>query len=167
MRYHKWNHILISKELCKIYCNNNGRDTQTDSQQTERTRITGRFASFLLFAGLSLAMFFHSKLKVICMCLVTKPCPDLYDPMDYSPPGSSVHRISLARTLTQGLNPCLLWLLHWQADSLPVSYLGSLKLKVKVDYFCVWEIVNVVYNWLRLFMCVHSCTYLFIYLFVL
>ena len=25
----------------------------------------------------------------------------------------------------QGLNPCLLWLLHWQADSLPLSHLGS------------------------------------------
>ena len=29
--------------------------------------------------------------------------------------------------LTQGLNPCLLHLLHWQADSLLLSYLGSLK----------------------------------------
>ena len=25
----------------------------------------------------------------------------------------------------QGLNPCLLSLLHWQADSLPLCYLGS------------------------------------------
>ena len=27
--------------------------------------------------------------------------------------------------LTQGLNPCLSCLLHWQADSLPLSYQGS------------------------------------------
>ena len=27
--------------------------------------------------------------------------------------------------LTQGSNPCLLCLLHWQADSLPQSHLGS------------------------------------------
>ena len=27
-------------------------------------------------------------------CLVTKSCPTLFDPMDYSPPGSSVHGIS-------------------------------------------------------------------------
>ena len=27
--------------------------------------------------------------------------------------------------LTQGLNPCLLCLLHWQADSLPLHHLGS------------------------------------------
>ena len=53
-------------------------------------------------------------------------CPTLCDPMDSSPPGSSVHRILQARTLvgchallqgiflTQGVNPCLLRLLHWQ-----------------------------------------------------
>ena len=27
--------------------------------------------------------------------------------------------------LTQRLNPCLLHLLHWQADSLPLSHLGN------------------------------------------
>ena len=50
--------------------------------------------------------------------------------MDCSPPGSSVHGISQAKNigvgshfllqgifLTQGLKPCLLHLLHWQADS--------------------------------------------------
>ena len=57
------------------------------------------------------------------------------DPMDCSPPGSSVHGILQARTLEwiaisfsrapsqpRGLNPCLL---HWQADSLPLSHPGS------------------------------------------
>ena len=35
--------------------------------------------------------------------------------------------ISFSRGIfpTQGLNPCLLCLLRWQADSLPLSYLGS------------------------------------------
>ena len=59
-------------------------------------------------------------------------CLTLCDPLDYNPPGSSVHGISQARMLawvaisfsreifmTQGLNPCLLCLLHWQVDSLP------------------------------------------------
>ena len=32
-------------------------------------------------------------------CLVTKSCLTLCNPMDYSPPGSSVHGISQARTL--------------------------------------------------------------------
>ena len=31
---------------------------------------------------------------------------------------------------TQGLNSCLLRLLHWQADSLPLSHLGSPQLPV-------------------------------------
>ena len=36
---------------------------------------------------------------VYCCCLVLKSCPTLCDPMDCSPPGSSVHRISQARIL--------------------------------------------------------------------
>ena len=34
-----------------------------------------------------------------CCCLVAQSCPTLWDPMDCSPPGSSVHGISQARTL--------------------------------------------------------------------
>ena len=34
-----------------------------------------------------------------CCCLVAKLCPTLWDPMDCSPPGSSVHGISQARIL--------------------------------------------------------------------
>ena len=57
--------------------------------------------------------------------------------MDCSPPGSSVHRILQGRILewvaisssrgiflTEGLNPRLLCLLHWQAGSLPLSCQG-------------------------------------------
>ena len=36
----------------------------------------------------------------VCVCvLVTQSCPTLCDPMDYSPPGSSVHGILQARIL--------------------------------------------------------------------
>ena len=65
------------------------------------------------------------------VCLVSKSCLTLCNPMDCSPPGSSVHGIFQARILecvaiffprrifpTQGLN---LHLLHWQADSLLLS----------------------------------------------
>ena len=54
-------------------------------------------------------------------CACTQSCPTLCDPIDCSPPGSSVYGILQARTLdwvaisslqgicpTQGLNPCLL-----------------------------------------------------------
>ena len=59
-------------------------------------------------------------------------CPTLCDPMDNSPPGSSVHGILQARILenchsllhgifpTQGSNLCLLCLLQWQVGSLPL-----------------------------------------------
>ena len=63
--------------------------------------------------------------------------PTLCDPMDCSPPGSSVHGILQARILkwdvisfpfsmgwtfpTQGSNPRLWHLLLWQADSLPCA----------------------------------------------
>ena len=65
-------------------------------------------------------------------------CPTLCDPMDCSSPGSRVHRILQADTgvgchflfqgifLTQGSNPCLLCLLHWQAGSLPLVPPGRL-----------------------------------------
>ena len=58
--------------------------------------------------------------------------PTLCDPMDYSPPDSSVHGDSLGKGtgvgchallqrifLTQGWNPGLRHLLHWQAGSSP------------------------------------------------
>ena len=62
----------------------------------------------------------------------------LYDPMDPSPPGSSIHGTSQARITgvgcrfllqgifsTQGLNPSLLPLLQWQVDSFPSELSGK------------------------------------------
>ena len=70
--------------------------------------------------------------SLVCM-LSLQSCLTLCDPMDCSPPGSSVHGISQARILewvsmplsrgifpTQGSKPCLFCLLHWQAGSLPL-----------------------------------------------
>ena len=74
---------------------------------------------------------------------VTKLYLTLCDPMECSPPGSSVHRILQARKLrvachflpqgillTHGSNSSLLHLLHCQADSLPMSHLGSSKYRL-------------------------------------
>ena len=71
-------------------------------------------------------------------CSVTQLCPTVCDPMDCSPPGSSVHGDSPGKNTgmgchfllqgifpTQGSNPGLLRLLRWQVDSLPLSRLGS------------------------------------------
>ena len=81
--------------------------------------------SGLPFPSPELAVWYH---HLFCCCLVTKSRPTLCDPMDCSPPGSSVHGILQARILewvampTQGLNSGLL---HWQADSLSLSHQGS------------------------------------------
>ena len=70
------------------------------------------------------------------MCSVAQLCPTLCDPMNCSPPGSSVHGILQARILAwiacpppgylpdPGIEPTSLAL---KADSLPLSHLGSLK----------------------------------------
>ena len=72
------------------------------------------------------------------LCSVTQLYLTLCSSMNCSPPGSSVHEIFQARTLewvaisslqgifpTQGSNPCLLRLLHWQVSSLPLAILGT------------------------------------------
>ena len=68
------------------------------------------------------------------MTLVSQSCLTLCSPVDYSLPGSPVHEIILVRTLEwvaisssrgiflpQGSNLHLLWLLHWQAGSIPLN----------------------------------------------
>ena len=58
-------------------------------------------------------------------------CPTLCDPMDCSPPGSSVHGILQSRILawvampSRESNLCLLHLLHWQGGSLPLAPSGK------------------------------------------
>ena len=72
-------------------------------------------------------------------------CPTLCDPMDCSPPRSSVLGIlqagilelvamtsSRGSSLTQGLKPGLLCLLHWQVGSLPLAPPGKPYIHVNV-----------------------------------
>ena len=80
---------------------------------------------------------FESKvpIMIICCYLVAQSCPTLCDPMDGSPPGSSVHGILQARILewvaisfsrgSSQLRDQTHSLLPWMADSLPLSYQGS------------------------------------------
>ena len=73
----------------------------------------------------------------------------LYDPMNCSLPGSSVHRISQARILewvaissssgsSQRSNPDLLCLLPWQAGSLPLAPPG----KPIYTHTCIQKKIN-------------------------
>ena len=81
-------------------------------------------------------------------------CLTLCDPMDYSLPVSSVHEILQAKILgvdshfllqefvwTQGSNPCLLCLLHFQMGSLPLLLPRKWTLKVKFAQLCLtlWD----------------------------
>ena len=71
-------------------------------------------------------------------------CPTLCDPVDCSPPASSVHGILQARILewaaisssgglpTQGSKSCLLCLLLWQAVSLPLETSGKPRGKINL-----------------------------------
>ena len=76
------------------------------------------------------------KISLYCLCcrLVAKHVLLFCNPLDCSPPGSSVHEISQARILewvsissrgsSQPRDPSLS-LLHWQVDSLPLNHQGS------------------------------------------
>ena len=74
----------------------------------------------------------------VCVCLFTQLCSILCDPIDCSPPGSSVHRIFQARILewvatsssrgsspSRDQKPCLLQPQHWQAESLLLARPGK------------------------------------------
>ena len=79
--------------------------------------------------GLTVQAWVHAQLLQLCLTLC--------DPVDCSPPGSSVHGILQVRILewvtvllqeifsTPALNQHLLHLLHWQACSLPLSKPGK------------------------------------------
>ena len=74
----------------------------------------------------------------LCVCAQSLSHIWLCDPMDCSPPGSSVHGISQGKNTgvgclfrlqgvfpTQGSNPPLLCLLHWLVGSLPLEPPGE------------------------------------------
>ena len=75
----------------------------------------------------------ETKGKHVYVCSVAPPCLVLCSPIDcrsflpYSGTNTRVgcHFLFQGIFLIQGSNPCLLRLLYWQADSLPLSHLGS------------------------------------------
>ena len=83
----------------------------------------------------------HSGCSMAGGCVYVLSCSVVSDslrPMDYSPQGASVHGIFQARILEwvalfysrgsswpRDQTPCLLCLLQWQVDSLPLCHLGN------------------------------------------
>ena len=65
----------------------------------------------------------HDFLKV--KVLFAQSCPTLFNPMDFSPPGSSVHRILQARTVEWVVIPFSRGLLHCRLILYHLSYQGS------------------------------------------
>ena len=99
-------------------------------------------------------------------------CPTLWDPMDCSPPASPVCGILQARILesgchfllqgiflTQGSNPCLLHLLHGQADYLPLATPG--KRLANADNEIIYNMIS--FESMNVCICVRvtqTCVYL-------
>ena len=101
--------------------------------------------------------------KLACV-LAAQLCPTLCNPMDCSPPGSSVHGISQARIQEWVAIPssrrssrprdqtCVsyfsLHLLQWQAGSLPLSHLGSPKVQLFTPHVlrCSVEALRSLFN---------------------
>ena len=82
----------------------------------------------------------NTLLSPVSLCMHAKPlqlCPTLSDPMDYSPPGSSVHGILQAKIQEWVAMPSSKWstrardrtcvscLLHWRSGSLPPAPPGK------------------------------------------
>ena len=105
--------------------------------------------SELVFWELTHSYLLWTKQQNFMLCAQSlQSCPTLCDPMNCSLPGSSVHSILQARLLewvampssrgiflTQGSNPHLLCLLHWQADSLPLVPPGKPKFHIFTQDF--------------------------------
>ena len=87
---------------------------------------------------------FIMRVEVKCDCAYSaaRLCPTLCAPWTVATrflcpqdfPGKNTgvgcHFLLQGMIPTQGLNPCLLHLQHWQADCLPLSHLGSPKCKI-------------------------------------
>ena len=89
-------------------------------QQNSRKVIRNEFLLTHVQGNFACKQFYYHKFfqrYPTAVNMVAKSCPTLCDPMDCSPPLSSVHGIFPA----QGLDP---YLLHWQAGS-PPSHEGS------------------------------------------
>ena len=115
--------------------------TDLDSRQNQVSLPSKAWSPWRRKLSLSLTFILDQEAKGQgCTYVHAQLCLTLCDPLGCSLPGFSVHGILQARVLEwiaisssrgvfliQGSNPCLLGLLHWQMDSLPLSHLGRPK----------------------------------------
>ena len=111
----------------------------------------------------------------MCVFSVSQSCLTLGDAVDYSPrllcpwncPGKNTgmgsHFLLEGILLTQGLNPCLLPLLNWQADSLPLCPQGIIKNWTQLSGLLLLELCRIALTGRRFSVnfavhtCIHSC----------
>ena len=127
--------------FCQFYLNKTGgkKSVKLSNKQSTHVWINKLFSICLTyFANIVL----KNKRNHCCRHLLAKSYPTLRNPMDCSLPGSSVCVISQAEILDWGAISFSRWsfqlrdkthfLLHWQADSSPLSHQGSPK-----RYICI------------------------------
>ena len=108
------------------------------------------------------------------LCLVTKSCPTLCNPMDCSLPGPSVHGILQVRVLERvvmtsskgfldpGIKPASPAL---QADSLPLSHQGNIHIYMYV-YIYIYIYIHMyihIYICIHIYTYIHICVYIYMY----
>ena len=121
---------LLGGCLLWLYRALNGSDAEHKLRDKMRTpRLVSSHKYYLHYSW---------PLWTLCGCLVAKSCPTLCNLMECSlwPPlsmgvarqehWSPLPTSSPGVFLTQGWNPCLLHLLHWQVDSWPLSQVKNL-----------------------------------------
>ena len=75
-------------------------------------------------------------MKVKSESEVAQPCPTLSDPMDCSPPGSSIHGIFQARVLEWGAIPCLTFCNPMECNPSSSSVHGILQARILEGAAC-------------------------------
>ena len=128
-------------------CDEHQKDEFGLSGVSEKEMITSMYETtewiscvYVVASGLNIIALCYLFIKHTCMFSHSIMPQFFVTPMDYSMPGSSVYWIFPGKNtgmgchlllqgifLTQGSNTCLLCLLHWQGDSLPLNDLRSPK----------------------------------------
>ena len=124
-----------------------------------------------LECGISIGTLLYRQTMLCCAVIVSQSCPSLCDPMDCSPPGSSVHRDSPGKNTgvdchallqgifpTQGLDPGLL---HCRQILYQLSHKGS-------PYICIstYKYTNYLHTNIHTHTHTYMCIHLHIYIYV-
>ena len=118
---------------------NVNRYNNTIKRQTLRYQFKNqnKIQLYVLYRKHSLDFKIINYCVYVCVCSVAQSYPTLWAPMDYTcqescswnfpdeNTGVSCHFLLQGIFLTQGLNPHLLYLLHWQADFWSLCHLRS------------------------------------------